>query len=140
MSRQETSELRRADRSLDIVERTLERFVATADVGKAFGTPVEKGDATIIPASEVLAAMGVGVGSGGGTDTGEAGEHSGGGGGGGGGGSIVTRPVAVVVATPGGVKVEPVVDLTKIAVAAITAGGFMLATWLGMSRPKLPRA
>jgi uncharacterized spore protein YtfJ len=62
---------------------------------------------------------------------------SGGGGGGGGGGRVFSRPVAVVVASPEGVRVEPVLDVTKIALAALTAGGFMLATLARMSRREL---
>ncbi len=123
------------NRSLAHVEQTLDRFLAVPDVGKAFGEPIRQGDVTIVPAAEVMTAMGFGIGFGGGTEAG----REGGGGGGGGGGSALARPVAAVVASPEGVRVEPIVDVTKIALAAITAGGFMLATWLGMARPKKPR-
>lgn len=50
---------------------------------------------------------------------------SGGGGIGGGGGSN-GRPVAIIIIGPDGVKVKPVFDLTKIALAGITAWATML--------------
>ncbi len=118
------------------VEHTFDRFLAVARVDRVFGEPIRQGDTTVLPVAELMTAMGFGIGSGGGTD---GGERQGGGGGGGGGGTALARPVAVVVASPQGVRVEPVIDFTKIALAAITAGGFMLATWLGMARPKKPR-
>jgi hypothetical protein len=42
----------------------------------------------------------------------------------------------VIIADPQGVRVEPVVDITKIALAALTAAGFMLATMMRMSNPR----
>jgi hypothetical protein len=44
--------------------------------------------------------------------------------------------VAVVIASPEGVRVEPVVDPTKIALAALTAAGFMLGMFFRMSNPR----
>ncbi len=133
MKDEEATELtgQAGERSLEHVERTLDRFLAVPDVGKAFGEPIRQGDTTIVPAAEVMTAMGIGVGFGGGSEDGREG--------GGGGGTALARPVAAGVAAPRGGRVEPVLDVTKIARAAITAGGFMLATWLGMSRPKKPR-
>jgi uncharacterized spore protein YtfJ len=46
--------------------------------------------------------------------------------GGGGGGYTFSRPVALVIASADGVRVEPVLDVTKIALAALTTAGFML--------------
>ncbi len=127
------------DRSLAQIEHSVDSFLAVADVGKAFGKPIRVGETTVIPTAEVMAGMGFGHGFGRGTDAGDGDEHRGGGGGGGGGGHAMARSVAVVVASPEGVRVEPVIDFTKIALAALTAGGFMLATWLGMSRPQKPK-
>jgi uncharacterized spore protein YtfJ len=64
--------------------------------------------------------FGMGVGSGG------SDEQTGEGGGGGGGGFSLSRPVAVIVSGPDGVRVEPVIDATKIALAALTAGAFII--------------
>lgn len=60
----------------------------------------------------------------------ETGAEVGMGGGGGGGGGASGRPVAVISVGEDGVRVEPVVDVTKIAIAFFTAFGsmvFMLA-------------
>jgi uncharacterized spore protein YtfJ len=54
--------------------------------------------------------------------------------GGGGGGRILSRPVAVVIASPEGIRVEPVLDITKIALAGLTAMGFMVGMMFRMSR------
>jgi uncharacterized spore protein YtfJ len=108
-------------------------FVRTAHVDHVYGDPVQHGDTTIIPAAEVLVGMGFAAGFGSGAD--EAGD-GGGGGGGGGGGRTLSRPVAIIIASPEGVRVEPVIDPTKIALAALTAAGFMMATMLRMASPK----
>lgn len=55
----------------------------------------------------------------------EAGEGAGVGSGGGGGGGASGRPVAVISISEEGVRVEPVVDATKIALAFFTALGSM---------------
>jgi uncharacterized spore protein YtfJ len=129
--------------AIETVEITLDNFLATADVSRVFGEPVQHDDTTILPCAEVLVGMGFGAGYGSGpAPTGEQSEGSpqketeAGGGGGGGGGRTLSRPVAVVVASPEGVRVEPIVDPTKIALAAITAAGFMLTTLLRMKRGK----
>jgi uncharacterized spore protein YtfJ len=124
------------NRPLDIYQDNIDTFLEVADVSSAFGEPVQSGDNLIIPAAEVLAGMGFGVGAGFGRNS-KADESQGGGSGGGGGGRVLSRPVAVVIASPEGVRVEPVVDVTKVALAALTAGGFMLATLARMSRRQM---
>jgi uncharacterized spore protein YtfJ len=114
----------------EVVERTMEEFLSKADVKVVYGTPIKKDDALIIPAAEVLATLGFGAGEGKGP------KDEGGGSGSGGGGRAFSRPVAVVVASPQGVRVEPVIDLTKIGLAALTTAGFMLATLLRMRSPR----
>ena len=57
-------------------------------------------------------------------DVAEQGNSGGGGIGGGGGAS--GRPVAIIIIGPDGVTVKPVFDITKIALAGITAWGAML--------------
>ena len=120
------------------IQSTMESFYATAGVDHVYAGPVEHGDTLIIPAAEVLVGMGFGsgMGYGSGTSPGEGGDGEGGGGGGGGGGRTLSRPVAVIIASPEGVRVEPVLDPTKIALAAITASGFMLAMMMRMLKPK----
>jgi uncharacterized spore protein YtfJ len=107
-------------------------------VGAVYGEPIQHGETLIIPAAEVLSGVGFGVGFGGAetTSSGEGGVPVGesGGGGGGGGGRVFARPVAAIIATPDGVRVEPVVDVTKVALAALTAAGFIVSMLARMSR------
>lgn len=127
-----------AEKAVETVENTMERFFAVADVKNVYGRPVQQGDTTIIPAAEVFSAAGFGVGYGGGrrAAVSESLNGSSSGGAGGGGGKSQARPVAVVVASPDGVRVEPVFDFTKIGLAMITAWGFMLSQILKMRRKR----
>ena len=107
------------------VEQVLGQLVSNASVNAVFGQPIERDGATIIPCSEIMVGLGMGSGTG---PIDERGNPMGGGGGGGGGSQ--GRPVAVVVMTKDGVRVEPVLDLTKVVLAAFTTGAFMLF-WFG---------
>jgi uncharacterized spore protein YtfJ len=129
--------------TMDDINSTMETFIETASVDKVYGAPIEVGTTTIIPTAENLVVMGFGAGAGYGRgDFGDEDEDSepgkgtgeGGGGGGGGGGRTLSRPVAIVIATPEGVRVEPVADRTKVIMAAITAAGFVAGMFLRMSR------
>lgn len=116
----------------------LEKLFDVARPGAVYGEPVEAANRTVITASEVVAGVGVGFGFGGGSssdpvagpeeeDTGAQQELDiGVGGGGGGCGGAKGRPVAIVSVTDEGVHVQPVVDVTKIALAFLTAWGSML--------------
>ena len=135
-----------ADAALNLMQNTLDEFLATADVHAVYGEPVEHGDTLIIPSAEVLCAMGFGAGYGSGSNLETEGAEgaapaSGSGGGGGGGGRIFSRPVAIVVAGPDGVRVEPVIDVTKIALAWLTAAGFMAGMLLRLlsAKKSLPK-
>jgi uncharacterized spore protein YtfJ len=128
-------ELPDIDHANTIVQETLSKLVDAADVTKVYGRPIKQGDVSVIPASENLTLMGFGVGAGGGTEAGEIG-GVGTGGGGGGGGRTLSRPVAIIVVTPEGAYVEPVMDPTKVAMAAITAAGFMFGMMLRMARKR----
>jgi hypothetical protein len=44
--------------------------------------------------------------------------------------------VAVIISSPEGVRVEPVVDVTKISLALFTTLGFMVGMYLRMLNPK----
>ena len=114
-----------------------DRFTATARAAACFGEPMQVGEKTIIPTSEIMCTMVFGLGAGGaGNSAGQAegadestGKMQGTGSGGGGGGFTRSRPVAVVVVSPDGVSVEPVVDATQIAMAGVAAGAFV-GFWL----------
>lgn len=129
--------------TLDDINETMQAFIETASVERVYGAPIEVGDTIIIPAAENLVAMGFGAGGGYGSADEESNEESpttseGGAGGGGGGGRTLSRPVAIIVASPKGVHVEPVFDRTKIALAALTAAGFMVGMLFRMTRePRL---
>ena len=129
-------------KSMDMAKDTMDNFLSAASVDAVYGEPIQSGDSLIIPTAEILSGMGFGFGSGVGNNeaTDEAGKpakNTGGGGGGGGGGRVLSRPVAVIIASPEGVRVEPVVDVTKVALAALTAGGFILGMLLRMLRGKV---
>ena len=110
---------------VDPTGQALGQLVTTARVDAIFGQPVERGDTTVIPCSEVAIGMGMGSGSG---PVDEKGNPTGGGSGGGGGAR--GRPVAAIVITKEGVRVEPIFDLTKIVLASLTTGAFILL-WVG---------
>lgn len=130
--------------AMEAIQGTLTRFLDVANVNRVYGEPIREDEVTIIPTAEVIAGLGFGMGFGAGSGPAEEEkrEHSdeaptaSGGGGGGGGGKTFSRPVAVVVVSHGNVYVEPVVDITKIALATITAAGFMMATLLGFLSPQ----
>lgn len=125
--------------SSDQIQATMQQFLQAADAGAVYAEPVEHGETVIIPAAEVLSGMGFGIGYGGGeaAGDGEGSGDSGAGGGGGGGGRVLSRPVAVIISDQHGVRVEPVVDPTKIAIAFFTTLGFM-AAMIGRMRSKRP--
>jgi hypothetical protein len=54
--------------------------------------------------------------------------------GGGGGGVTLGRPVAAITIGPEGVYVEPIVDVTKIAIALFTTVGAMALMFSRMSK------
>ena len=134
----------------------LEKFVETARPSSVFAPPLTAGDYTVITASEVYAGMGVGFGGGGGSaptapeepigdqppmeqpaGEGEDEEFSPGSGvgyGGGGGGVTMGRPVAAITIGPDGVRVEPIVDATKIAIALFTTIGAMALMFSRMAK------
>ena len=115
--------------AIDMIQETLDAFLETADVSKVYAEPVEHEGSLIVPAAEVVAGMGFGAGYG-------VGGHldKDGGGSGGGGGKAFARPVAVIIADKNGVRVEPVIDPTKVALAALTAFGFIFGTIAKMKK------
>lgn len=124
--------------SVEAMENTLDKFLDTANVSRVYGEPIFHGDIAIIPAAEVLTGLGFGTGYGFGTGEEDDGKTSGkgGGGGGGGGGRTLGRPVAVIEVSPEGVRVKEVVDPTKIALAALTAAGFMMGMLMRLISPR----
>lgn len=112
--------------------QALERLLRTAQPDSVFGHAVERGEVTIIPCCEFMLGMGMGSGSGTSPAQGDATESrrpTSAGEGAGAGGGAQGRPVAAIVITGNQVRVEPIVDATKVALAALTTAGFM-AFWL----------
>ena len=120
----------------------MDRVFAAAQPGGVFSTPVTLGAYTVITASEIVAAGGFGSGQGSGSQESvvaagdpAAPRASGQGGGSGGGGFSAGRPVAAIVIGPDGVKIEPILDATKFALAVIATVG-SLALLLGRMASK----
>ncbi len=120
----------------------MEKLFAAAKPRAVYGEPITSGNYTIVTASEVTAGGGFGYGFGGGSapasapgqTPGQAQENVGGGGGIGGGGGSSGRPVATIIIGPEGVRVEPVVDATKLAIAIFTTVGAMAMMMRRMRR------
>jgi hypothetical protein len=98
----------------------------------AVGPQTTAGDRTVIPLVETFAQGGFGAGSGGGTE----GESGGSGGGGGGGGVGRSRTIAIADVGPEGVKIRPVIDITGLALPAVSAVAALL---LGRGRRRRRR-
>jgi uncharacterized spore protein YtfJ len=125
--------------AVETLHTTMDKFLSAANVEAVYGPPIREGDTIVIPTAEVLSAAGFGVGSGGGPQGPGENENPGSGGGGGGGGRVFSRPVAAIVISPAGVRVEPIVDVTKIALAVFTTLGFMTAMIARMWNTKPPK-
>ncbi len=118
----------------------VEKLFAVAEPGAVFSEPLTVGERTLITAAEVRVGMGFGFGGGIGMDEAskdvseDAAQDSGAGFGGGGGGASGGRPIAAISIGPEGVEVEPIVDVTKIALAFFTALGSMFMMLLKMRK------
>ena len=91
------------------VDEGFDRLIGGLSADAVFGAPQEVGERIVFTAA-AIERMG-GFGFGGGFD-----ESAGGGGGGGGGGRAEGRPVAVIEIDASGVRVQPVIDFTRIGV------------------------
>lgn len=107
--------------------KALEKIFSAAQSKAVYSEPVTAGSYTIITACEVFAAGGTGFGSGTGpatpsmsTEQAQTTTQISQGGGGGGGGVSIGRPIACIVIGPDGVKVQPILDVAKVAIAGIT--------------------
>lgn len=113
----------------EMSDKTVEKLAELARPHGVYSAPVVSGAYTVITASEVFGGGGFGFGSapssGEQPTTAGAGEPGGGAGGGGGGG-FYARPVASIVIGPDGVKIQPIADATKIAIAA-------MSVWAGVA-------
>ncbi len=113
---------------------SIERLFSVARPEAVFSEPQTVGDTVFITASEVRVSMGLGFGSGSGTDA--EGKTKGGGTGGGGGGGSRARPVAVIAIGPSGVRITPVVDVSRLALTALSTLGTLLVLRSLRRRPR----
>jgi uncharacterized spore protein YtfJ len=90
---------------------------------RVYREPVRVGERVVIPAATIAYGGGFGFGAGG-----DAIER---GGGGGGGGWNDGRPVAVIEASPDGVRIRPVIDFTRVGLTVVAAA---LAVWRAARR------
>ncbi len=114
----EATEAVRAD------HHTLDKLTSAATVRMVYGEPVMQGDTIVIPAAEVLTAVGFGRGA-------DAGPSHGSGGG----GWTVARPVAVIVIANGAVRVQPIFDMNKLLLTVVPFLGVMATLLLRRRRP-----
>lgn len=103
---------------LDDLQKRFSDMQTKVGARTVFGEPVEIDGRKLIPVASVQYGFGMGGGMG---PKGEAGEAPGGGGGGGG---LRVRPVALIEVTDGKVKVEPIIDVSRLAMMAM-----VVAAW-----------
>lgn len=108
----------------DQSRETLEKFFNAIQPEAVFSKPVQVTDQTIVTATEVKVAISFGSGFGGGDGK----DGSGGGSGSGIWGYASARPVSTISVGKDGVSVKPIIDITKIALAACftVSGSFIL--------------
>ena len=107
------------------IDRFFEQFDGTrkqASVDAVFGTPIESDGKTVIPIASTIYGFGLGAG------VDEQKEKSDFGGGGGGG--YIVRPMAVAVIDQGGVRIDPIINEERIALAGMLVGAWSIF-WLG---------
>jgi uncharacterized spore protein YtfJ len=125
------------DKGLNYMQDSIDAFLETTGVDAVYGPPVKDGDTLVIPTAEVVSTLGFGLGYSGGMAKPGAEINNTDGLGGGGGGYGFSRPVAVIISSPEGVRVEPVVDVTKLGLAALTVFGFMFSLMARIRRGKI---
>lgn len=123
----DTDQLESQENTLETIDRLFDVYTP----GIVFGDPVKVEDTTVITAAEVHVGMGIGFGSG--SEESEDGEK-GGGGGGGGGGASAGRPIAAIIIDKNGARVEPIVDVTKVALAFFTTLGALFMIFRNMRK------
>lgn len=103
------------------VKDTIAHMLASATVNAAFGQPIPHEQGVIVPAAEIMAVVGFGFGAG--KMPTRSPDQLGNGTGGGGGGWVLTRPVSAIILTPHQIRQEVIIDVTKIALAAVSVVG-----------------
>ena len=107
----------------------IEKAVERLGVNAVFGEPVRQGDVTVIPVAEIRFGFGYGYGSGQGRPE-EGGPGTGEGSGGGSGAGGRASPKGYIRVSSEGVRFEPVLDVTRIALAGIAFAAWSVF-WIG---------
>jgi len=107
----------------------IEKAVERLGVNAVFGEPVRQGDVTVIPVAEIRFGFGYGYGSGRGRPE-EGGPGTGEGSGGGSGAGGRASPKGYIRVSSEGVRFEPVLDVTRIALAGIAFAAWSVF-WIG---------
>jgi uncharacterized spore protein YtfJ len=152
MSEQDRSFYAMSLQNVAQVHELIGRLFRVAEPGAVYGEPIVAGERTVVITSELSMTVGAGVGFGheteslgpdngavtmpdsGTTNAATSGAKDESGGGGGGGGFSFGRPVAAVIIEPAGVRVEPIVDPTKLGIAFFTTLGAMFFAWTSLRR------
>src|SRR2546428_1685211 len=126
---------------LDDLQKRFEEMQGKANWKAVFGEVLEVDGRRLIPVASVQYGFGMGGGQGpagrGGSRTRlpqKDGNPSGGGSGGGGGGGARIEPVALIDITDGRLRVEPIINVTRLAVI-----GLVVAGWLVLLAARAPR-
>jgi uncharacterized spore protein YtfJ len=98
---------------LDDLQKRFSDMQSKAGAKAVFGDPIELDGRKVIPVASVAYGFGMGGGMGPKKEEGEAP------GGGGGGGGMRIRPVALIEVADGKVKVEPIIDVNRLALMAL---------------------
>jgi uncharacterized spore protein YtfJ len=110
----------------------IEKMVDALGVGAVFGEPIREGDVTVVPVAEVRFTFGYGYGSGRGrgeeTEGSPSTAEQGSGGGSGAGGRASAKGYVRISAD--GVRFEPVLDVTRLALAGIAFAAWSVF-WIG---------
>jgi uncharacterized spore protein YtfJ len=97
----------------DFLDRMAERFGATANAATIFGSPIERGEITVIPVAKVAYGFGGGRGQGSGGD------------GSGGGGGIRVSPVGYIEMRNGSAAYKPIRNWAEL-IPSIAAGWLLV--------------
>jgi len=99
-----------------MMERVLAHLTDLSSPTAVFGAPIERGEMTLIPVSKYSVSLGVGGGGGTGPKQIDAPAL---GGEGVGGGGAKGRPIATIIVTPQRVEIQPIIDVTRVALAGM---------------------
>lgn len=104
---------------LDELQKQFQEMQNKAAVRTVFGEVIEVDGRRFIPVATV--AYGFGMGGGQGPTRQDKGDSPGGGGGG---GAVRVEPIAVIEITEGTLKVQPIVNVTRVAIAGLLMGAW----------------